>query len=422
MARSWIRVVAGLLPGLLVPGLLIALLPARAEADVEAARVLVWPVDAETPAAEAEAALAADGYRVVPFAPIADRLRAHGARAQAREAEVLGTVEQGLRAARQAYLDQRFDDMIATLAAVEQDGLEVLARPPHIPVLWEVMFQRGLAHLARGQEGDAERARDRFLLALALEPTRRPLRELYGPDVAAAFADALSTHAARLPRPVPVRVTPDDAQVIVDGAAVPEASGARRAASLRPGLHVVRAVAPGYEAVAVLAGVDEPGEIVMALGARAEPDPVDRIGASWSAGMLRAHAGAGLRAVQAVAAAMDAPLVVVLEAPVSRGVARAWLVSGGRVHAPVQRPAAATAVRAALAARRAAARLDSSLNRGTDSRRAAAPGRDRPAAAAPPWTRWWFWAGVGAVTAGAVLAGSALDHGPARWQIYAPPR
>jgi hypothetical protein len=399
---------------------------ARADAPARApgaAPVLVWPRDPRTDAHAAEVALAAQGRPVARFDAIGARLRELGAQAEARESEVLDAVQAGLERARQAYLEQRFDDMIATLTALEQDALDVLAQPEHVAVLWELSFQLGLAHRARGAvRGDREdqaQARARFGLALALDPERRPLRELYGPDVSTAFAEALSAAAAVPPRPVRLEVTPADAAVVIDGvaalgpAAMPApgtaGAGVGRVRHLRPGLHVVRAAAPGYETGAALVTVDEGRAVRLALRERRDPDPLARIDASWSAGSLVPGSVSGQRAIAAVAASADAAVVVVIDAASENGRFTAQALSATRVDPAVQADTAGEAAAMALARWDGQAPVTASGG--------AVAGRP------PWWQRWWLWAGVGGAIAAGTAAVLLLDRdGAERWQIYVPPR
>ena len=400
--------------------------PAPADASAAASgavRVLVWPRDPRTDAHAVEVALAAQGRTVARFEAIGARLRELGARTEARESEVLDAVQAGLEQARQAYLEQRFDDMIATLAGLEQDALDVLAQPEHAAVLWELAFQRGLAHRARGavraDPEDQAQARARFGLALALDPERRPLRELYGPDVSAAFAEALSAAAAVPPRPVRLDVTPADAAVVVDGvpalvpgalsAAGPGRASAGRVRNLRPGLHVVRAAAPGYETGAALVTVDEGRAVRLALRERRDADPLARIDASWSAGSLVPGSASGQRAIAAVAASVDATVVVVIDAASGNGRFTAQALSATRVDPAVQADTAGEA--AALALARWEGQMPVTGSAG--------------AVAGQPawWQRWWLWAGVGGAVAAGAAAVLLLDRDSTeRWQIYVPPR
>lgn len=434
------RLLIGCLAGCLVrclAGCLVALLaatmgPARADQAAPAGpeRVLLWPRDPRTDVQPGERALAAAGRAVTPFAGLGARLRERGELAEARTSEVLDAVQAGLARARQAYLEQRFDDMIAALGEIEARSLAVLAEPQHVAVLWEVSFQRGLAHRARGaRNGDAAsnavseaapkatndaasdtaQAAARFRLALALDPERRPLRELYGPDVSAAFAEAVSADAAVPQRPVRLEVTPADALVAIDGVAVVATGSAPgRTRHLRPGLHVARASAAGYEVGAALVTVDDSRVVRVVLQEHRDPDPLARIDASWSAGVLAPGTASGQRAIVAAAASVGAGLVIVVDAASVPGRVTAQALSGTRVDAPVQADTMAGAVDAALA------RWEG---------RVATPAGVATAARPPPWwQRWWVWAGVGGtLVAGAAAAVLLTGDDADRWQIYVPP-
>jgi hypothetical protein len=165
-------------------------------------------------------------------------------------------VEAALEAAQAEYLDLDFDGAITVLDAAEADAV-ALARPGRCEGLWELVFRQGLSRWAKGDEADAGA---RFELALALDPERRPLGELYGPDVTAAFLRAVQARSARIARPVPLRTRPVDAKVEIDCHAVDEAE-----LSLRPGLHAVRVAAPGFEPWSGVVDLRAEGSIEVAL-------------------------------------------------------------------------------------------------------------------------------------------------------------
>ncbi|WP_428262038.1 hypothetical protein [Haliangium sp.] len=367
--------------------------------------VLVWPRQPGVDVAPAEQALRARGVRVVAFAPLGARLRALGEAAREREAAALARVDAGLEAARAAYLDQRFDDMVAGLEALEEAELAVLADPGHAGALWELCFQLGLALSARAGPGDEARAQARFALALALAPDRRPLRELYGPAVSAAFAAATDARAASAPRPVRVELDPADAVVAIDGTAV-VATGAGRVRSLRPGLHVVWAAAPGRRAQGRLITIEDgTSGPRLALPALAEGDALERLAESWHRGTLGPQ-GTGAQALRELAAGQGASRVVVL-AGVEAGVV-AQVLSAERVGAAVTGGDAAEAVLAALA--------------GFDRVAGGTPGDDAAASGRPWWGRWWVWAGAGVIAVGATVLGVvATRDDSARWRVYVPP-
>jgi hypothetical protein len=346
--------------------------------------VVVWGGGVEDERAVAEA-----GFEPVPFSPIAERLAAARDAAAARETAALDAVEAGLRDVRAAYLEQRFDDMLVALAGLEGDHLDVLSMSEHIAALWDVEFQLGLAYHARRADGDAARARERFALALAIDGNRRPEKDLYGPRVAAAFADAVAARDAETPRPVRVVPAPADALVVVDGVPVVDRTRPR---SLRTGWHVVRAVAPGYDALASLVRVTG-GELALPL-----PAAADGIGAAEPTPAT----DSGLRALRAIAGAAGAAIVVHVER--GGGSVRAIVVTRDAVSEPI------SAVVAALA--RIAP--DGSL-------RAGGPLPPPPPPKPSIWSRWWFWTGVGAIAVGAIAIGvAASSGGPDHLRVFGP--
>ncbi len=362
-------------------------------------------------------ALRARGLEVLDFAPIEAALSTASERARAADARALERIEVGLQSAQAAYLAQRFDDMIAALVEIEARHLEVLARAANRALLWEVEFQLGLAYYTRAQPGDQDRADARFALALAVDGERRPLRELYGPQVSAAFAAQLGRRAAIPARPVSVEVSPGDAAVVVDGAALIATGGAALTRSLRPGLHVVWAAAPGYAAAAELTSIDTATTVALSLSAHTGEALIPGLAVDWRDGRLRPDAGAARRALAAVARALGASAIVVVAAPEPAAEARAWRLAAepaGSGSGPVVRASALAAVEAALAG-------DDVGDMGGLALGADDPG---PAARAKPWwRRWWVWAGAGAVVAGAgITAALMADRGGSpRWQISVPP-
>ncbi len=223
----------------------------------------------------ASAAATAEGHQLRELGPLRDRLLAEAAASSEATAKTLGAVESGLATARRAYLGQRYDDMIAGLERLETDAALALDGDPLCSAtLWDIEFQLGLAYGARARPGDALRARDRYTLALALDPQRRPDGALYGPDVGFAFLQA--SDSQRPLRPMRRAVLPVDASVRVDCRPLAELPG------LRPGLHLLQIDAPGHAADARV--LDLPADAPIAATLR--PDPTDPIGPLWVAGRL----------------------------------------------------------------------------------------------------------------------------------------
>jgi hypothetical protein len=352
--------------------------PAAAE------EVLVWPRTPTTATAEAEAALRAAGHRPREFAGLRAQMIAEDAAAQAAARAALAEVERDLASARAAFLGQRYAEMIAALERAEATAVATLgAGPACVATVWELEFQLGLALLSRGQAGDAERARARFAVALAVDPQRRPEAGLYGPDVGLAFVQAVDAVARTPARPIAVTLAPDDAAIAVDCRPVTEAG-------LRPGLHVVRVEAPGFNSEARVVEVGAAGELQVALRA----DAAGPLGAWWVRGGLD-PIGASARA--AVQARVGAVQVIWLVEEDAQHVARA--MSAGQLRRVARAATAGEAVVQVLAV--------------------PVPTRDRPAQQRRPRRRAGLWIGLASAALGGVALGLGLGLGlPAREQAH----
>lgn len=366
--------------------------PARAEPVV-----MVWPGEVEAPVEEAEAALRAEGVAVVSQGPVREAVASHRAALAEHDRARRDRVEAALDAAQAEYLDLDFDGAIAVLDAAEADALAV-ARPDRCEGLWELAFRQGLGRWAKGAEADAGA---RFELALALDPERRPLGELYGPDVTAAFLRAVQTRSARFARPVPLRIQPVDAAVEIDCRTVDEVEP-----SLRPGLHAVRVAAPGFEPWAGVVDLRAEASIEVALAPIADGrTPVQRFAESTDADAVDDASSSAHALVLALARAHGANAVLVVE-PGPAGVrVRPW----GRdsIGAAVERAALVPAVHAA----RLALGPDGQLRAPGPMIGPRGLGDPRPRSDAPtrrPVLRtWWFWTIVGSVA----VTGTALGLG-----------
>jgi hypothetical protein len=259
---------------------------------VAAAEVLVWPRAPDAPVADAEAAVRRAGHRVVDFAPLRARLRDEERAAAADVQRVLAALERGLADARTAYLEQRYDDMISGLLALEADVAATLRGGDLcVAAVWELEFQLGLAHGARARPGDDARARDRYALAFAVDGARRPEAALYGPDVGFAFLQAVDQQAGRPARPLPRALDPADAVVHADCRPLAAQAG------LRPGLHLLRVDAPGRRGEGRVVDTRD-GELRVRLAAGGE------LGATWAAGGLDPGGVSGRAAIRAAAGAV----------------------------------------------------------------------------------------------------------------------
>jgi tetratricopeptide (TPR) repeat protein len=306
-----------------------ALLGVLAPAPARARELLLWPRTPTTAVHGAEDAARREGHTLRELGPLRERLLAEADAQHEAAAKALAAVEAGLAAARRAYLEQRYDDMIAELERVEATAVAALDDEALCSAtLWDIEFQLGLAHGARG---DPQRARDRYALALALDPQRRPDSALYGPDVGFAFLQALDQQ--RPLRPVRSLVRPEDAGVRIDCRPLPALPG------LRPGLHVLQVSAPGHAPEArvleLAAGA--------AIAAELRPEPSAPLGPLWVAGRLDIADASTRAALQRLA---DGRPILWLAADGDRHLAR--LVLGDHLHDPARGDSPGQAVTAAL--------------------------------------------------------------------------
>ncbi len=256
-----------------------------APATARARELLLWPQTPTTTTHGAATAAAAEGHQLRELGPLRERLLAEAEARSAATTNALAAVEAGLAAARRAYLEQRYDDMIAGLERSEAEAARALHHDPLCSAtLWDIEFQLGLAHGARGRPDDLLRARERYALALALDPERRPDSALYGPDVGFAFLQAIAEQ--RPLRPVRHAVVPSDATIHVDCRPLRELPG------LRPGLHLIQIDAPGFtpdirvQDLTNHPTTNDPTTNDPTITAELRPDPGDPLGPRWVAGRL----------------------------------------------------------------------------------------------------------------------------------------
>jgi len=377
--------------------------------------VMVWPSDTEDEGVEdVEAALEQAGHAVAPFGPVAIGLReGRAARREALQTE-LSRVDAALAAAQQHYLAQSWDEMIAGLEAIEGESLVWLAQPQACGALWEIEFRLGLGYLSRKAEGDTERRTDHFATAFALDPDRRPLADLYGPDVTSAFLLAVDTAAARAARPTAIEASPEDARVMIDCHAVDN----RSTVPLSPGRHVIRVDAPGYVADAKVVSLADGEPITIALQPDPTEDPVARLATTWPSPQLLPVGPASRAAISGIAKGQGAERWVVL-APVDGGV-RAELWREGRRRNVEQRPAAPEAALDVLA--RPRPRGSGPGDGDTTTGPAGPVGPAGPTDTKKPLVRrWWFWTaiagGVAATGLGLGLGLGLRDNTPSRLQV-----
>ncbi|MBL4684037.1 MAG: hypothetical protein JKY37_05570, partial [Nannocystaceae bacterium] len=319
----------------------------------------------------------------------------------------LAAIEEGLARAQDLYLAQSWDAMLAELSTLQRDALGILSRPEGCGTLWELEFRRGLGHGARKGEDDTRARTEHFAAAFILDATRRPLGDLYGPDVSAAFLAAVEAASARPARPTTITVSPPDARVTVDCRVV----DATAAVPLVPGRHTVLVEAPGFQphAETLLLSAGDP--VAVTLAADETLDPLQRLAQTWSDPSLSPAGIASRTAIANVAAAQGAVQWIVL-VPTEQGTRASLWREGGRrsVLEMANEEAAALGV---LEPRRrpaggALAQTVGPTNPAvTGSRPSGADARGETTRK-PLVRRWWFWT---ALLGGAAAAGLGLGFG-----------
>ena len=369
--------------------------------------IMVWPGAPDAPVAEAEVALRELGVTPAPRTAARDALGRARAEQAERDRARQEAVETALATAQEHYLALELDAMLGVLQGAEPEAL-ASARPGRCDGLWELEFRWGLAHGTRRGEGDSSAATDRYRLAVELDPDRRPLHELYGPDVSAAFLEAIDARSGRVSRALPLHLQPADARVEVDCHAVDGDE-----VSLRPGLHAVRVSAPGHRPWSQVIDTRSLDALEVALVALpGDEEPARRLAQSTDAdavddGSVSAHA-------------------LLLELARSQGAAGVLVVSpaaeGWRV-----RPWGRDGIGAAVTRAELPEALDAALGLLDDEGRLRAP-RPTPQGvegASDPVTptrrpvvrTWWFWTIVGT----AVATGVAVGLGVGLSRREAPP-
>lgn len=373
----------------------VALVLALVEGSAAAApRVMVWPGRPGYRVAPIEDALGADGVEVVRHQALAEAIERH--RRDTGQGWETRWIERTLEGAQERYLRLELGTMILLLEDAEPHAVRV-SGAGRCEGLWELEFRRGLGHWAQGQTAEAGA---RFELALELDPDRRPLAELYGPDVTAAFLQALATQGNRIERPVALRVEPPDAVVDID---CRERDGDRVA--LRPGLHAVRARAPGFAPWGAVVDLHERDAIEVRL-VPLDPadDPLERWAKSTEVDGVDDGSPSAHAALMDVARSQGAAAVLVVTRTPQGVRVRPWGIDG--IGTAVERADPLQAVRAALALLDDDGRLQAPApvvapGPGPD-------GRPQPAAERKPVLRtWWFWTIVGSVA----LTGTAVGLG-----------
>ena len=325
--------------------------PARAET------VLVVPSPGET--SESRRALESRGFQVAMAPRPRDRKAAGATSDRARSSKI----DADLEAAQGAYLEQRWKDMLDGLDAIESDALG-LEDPG--PVLWQVMFLRGVAFRARGRRF-RKQMRQAFSSAIHIDPERRPPKGVFGPDVATAFGRGLALESRRPPQALSVTTRPGDARITIGGKVTQPGS-----IRLSPGLHLVSVSAPGYATQHRL--VEVPGELDVKLP-RDGRAPGVQLATALESGALAEPTPSARALLRRAARARGATRALVV------GPRRTWLVDAqGNASRAQGSPGAA-------------------IGKLLDRRRATLLGPTRKQST-PITSRWWFWTSGAAVVVG----------------------
>jgi hypothetical protein len=381
----------------------------------QAPSVLVWPADGSPRGSETDAdAVREAGFEPIAFEGIANAIEAAHGKALEAERARLDDVRAGLDRAQAEYLAQDWKGMLRELEALEQSSLALLATEPYCATLWELQFRRGLALHSRG---DAELASDRFQFAAALDPTRRPASDLYGPDVAQAFLAAVEAHKADVAQPVTLDVEPSDAAIAIDCRSI-----ATTTARVAAGLHVVRVEAPGHPAVAQVIDTRRDRSANVVAPRDTSLSPVDAIGRMPSGAALPLEGPTWSGAVEAAVEGVGADAYVWLAADDGRFAAQ--VVAEGKRGRRRVADGRAEAVALALDDLDAQGRVRMAkpvVAKTTDVRDGDQDRGKKDGVA----RKWWFWTILGTLAAGAIAVGLGVGltrSDPERLRLFGPNR
>lgn len=362
---NWLVSVLAVVAGLSVPAV-----------SAASSAVMVVTLDARVDREAVEQVVRDAGFEPARLGDGETALRAMAESRRAAQERIVAEVEVGLARIKDAYLEQRWDDILEEVGALEKKALSL---DDPATVLWDVVVQRAIALRARGRAQDGPGIVAAMALAHALDGKRRLPKGLYGPDVDRDFADAMAASTSKARRTVVLAPEPSDAVIVVDGKRV---SGSE--AHLAPGTHLVVMHAPGYTSLARLLEVP-PLEIAGTLQATTGP-ALERLGPSFARGDLASATRSGARLLLDLASARGAATVVVV------GQGGAWLVdSRGSTRSASGLPAEAV--------RRVLSEL------GTGGLFGARHSQDTPLV-----KKWWFWTGVVALAAAGIAGGYYLTR------------
>lgn len=296
------------------------------------------------------------------------------------EAEV-GKARRALERARDAYRQLNFAEAIAILNQAQAALFEVASLPPHVELLGELAFQRGLNHLAQKDEPSARQA----LATATFLGHAGPKGGQVPPEVETFCSEARTALASEPVGSLSLTSRPSGARISLDGKPVGVTPATVEAG---PGLHYLRLERTGQQPKAVFQRV---------TAAKVEAVEIfldDAPPALLAQQLLEASRGQDLLAHAAALARLfgrDGALLAV-GAPGGSGPLAArllWLGSEGE-------PSSACARKTP---RELADCLAPLLYR-------LATGKDPPRETKTPFYKsWWLWTLVGAAVAGGTTAG-----------------
>jgi hypothetical protein len=354
-------------------------------------RVQIWT---EEPNAEVDQWLQNRGIAIVPFDARKQALHDLWTQEVARANQILSGFEDELKKAEDAYMAQELDHMLELLLGLEaQLGRIDLER--NRALIWRLELLIGLGYATRGQEGDGERAQDRFVLCLHLDPDRELPVDRYGPALEQMFASARATMAQQVDRPLSLETRPSHARVTLDGRPL--------GSHTSPGLHLLSGQALGHLGNTQLIDTRRESTIAFALdrGNLAIRQDVARL---WFSGQLDATQRSHREALLELAGASGADSVLVVSAKESGYQLR--LIQG---HAELTSASSKVIAQA----------LEQLFGKAVVEPEPLAP---VPVASKAWYSHWWVWTGAGAVatvTAGALVYGLS-GGGSGRLQVKAP--
>ena len=319
------------------------------------------------------------GITVVPFDARKQALHDLWTQDVARAHEILSGFEQDLKTAEASYMSQELDQMLELLLQLE-GKLGRIDLQRNRALVWRLELLIGLGYATRGTDGDVERAQDRFVLCLHLDPDKKLPVDRYGPALEQLFATARATVAQEVQRPLSLERQPTRARVTLDGRVI--------GSHASPGLHLLSGQALGHVSKTIL--IDTRAESTLSVtlerGNLATRKDVARL---WFSGQVDATQRSHREALLELAGASGADAVLIV-APRESGYQLRLIQGTAELSS-----ASSSEVTQALTQLFGEALVESPV--------VTAP------AASPAWySRWWVWTGAGAV---ATIAAGAIIYG-----------